>query len=107
MQWGFNDKVGATARQLRQAASSGNKPVTTRYVYDYSGTVSLKKKKIHIANGQERRRTVESRTVGTGKAPQLLSRYIHGDHLGSTALEQDNIISCEEYYRMHQRLVAP
>ena len=62
---------------------------------------SLERETLHLFDDQDRVCTIETRITGMDNAPEIQRRYLHGNHLGSMALElSDNaeIISYEEYF---------
>jgi RHS repeat-associated protein len=70
---------------------------------DAVGTVTFERETLHVMDGAHRVALVESRTLDTAgiePGPELLIRYQFGNHLGSAALELDDlaqIISYEEF----------
>ncbi len=73
--------------------------------YNSNGqTVALERETLHIMDDKQRITLVETKTRENGAvitAPTPLTRYQHGNHLGSARLELDEagaIISYEEYY---------
>jgi RHS repeat-associated protein len=68
---------------------------------DGTGSITVERESLHIMDGQQRIALVETRTQGSDASPAQLIRYQHANHLGSSALELDQIarvISYEEYY---------
>jgi RHS repeat-associated protein len=69
-------------------------------IYHKSGANPLVRETLHIMDDKQRVALVETRTQGNDPAPQQLTRYQFGNHLGSVCLEMDEhaqIISYEEY----------
>lgn len=73
--------------------------------FDSSGAgIALERETLHIMDDKRRIALVETRTVdtaGTDPAPQQLTRYQFGNHLGSVCIELDDaarVISFEEYF---------
>ncbi|HEX7312612.1 MAG TPA: SpvB/TcaC N-terminal domain-containing protein [Pyrinomonadaceae bacterium] len=69
--------------------------------YDGAGNVAKERETVHVMYDKVRAALVETRTVGIDPAPAQLTRYQHGNHLGSAALELDadaEVISYEEYF---------
>jgi RHS repeat-associated protein len=70
--------------------------------YDGNGSaVKLERETLHVLDDQQRLALVETRTRGSDPAPEQITRYQIGNHLGSASLELDGearIISYEEYY---------
>lgn len=70
---------------------------------DSAGAVALERETLHIMDDKQRIAVLETRTIdtaGNDAAPQQLTRYQFGNHLGSASLELDEnaqIISYEEY----------
>ena len=71
---------------------------------EYSGdgsSLTLVCETLHVMAGLDRIALVETRTMGTNRAPRQLARYQHGNNIGSAILEVDGearIISYEEYF---------
>jgi RHS repeat-associated protein len=69
--------------------------------YESDGeTVELERETLHIMDDRQRIALVETRTKGSDAAPERLTRYQLGNHLGSASLELDagaQVISYEEY----------
>jgi RHS repeat-associated protein len=73
--------------------------------YDADGkALELERETLHVMDDKQRIALVETKTVAEGArvaAPSSLTRYQHGNHLGSAALELDQVgkvISYEEYH---------
>jgi RHS repeat-associated protein len=68
-----------------------------------ANTATLERETLHVMDDKQRIALVETRTLdsaGNDQAPQQLTRYQFGNHLGSSSLELDDqaqIISYEEY----------
>jgi RHS repeat-associated protein len=101
------DAGGQRARKINES-SAGIKTKERFYVggfevyreYDADGAVTLERETLHIMDDRQRVALVETRTVGNDGSPAQLVRYQFGNHLGSAALELDDlaqIISYEEY----------
>ncbi len=70
-------------------------------VYNSSGTITLERRTVHIADDTGRIAMYEYRTVGSDSYATTLSRYIYSNHLGTSSVELDPtgaIISYEEYH---------
>jgi RHS repeat-associated protein len=64
-------------------------------------TVTLEREMFHVHDGAHPIAFIETRTIGTDSAPAQVTRYQHGNHLGSAALELDDhagILTYEEFY---------
>ncbi|HZO90882.1 MAG TPA: SpvB/TcaC N-terminal domain-containing protein [Chthonomonadaceae bacterium] len=69
-------------------------------IYRKNGVNPLVRETLHLMDGKQRIALVETRTEGSDPAPQQLTRYQLGNHLGSVSLELDDqaqILSYEEY----------
>jgi RHS repeat-associated protein len=69
--------------------------------FDTSGNLSLQRETLHVEAAVQIVCLCENRTWGTDRGSKALTRYSHGNHLGSAVLELDDnaqIISYEEYF---------
>ncbi|HET6478871.1 MAG TPA: RHS repeat-associated core domain-containing protein [Actinoplanes sp.] len=103
--WYVYDAGGQRVRKVTELASGQVKDeriyLSVFEIYRRHGVNSLVRETLHIIDGQQRIALVETRTEGSepGVPPQL-TRYQHGNHLGSACLELDDqaqIMSYEEY----------
>ncbi|RZJ90369.1 MAG: RHS repeat-associated core domain-containing protein, partial [Chryseobacterium sp.] len=61
----------------------------------------LERQTVHVSDDAGRIAMLEKRTIGTDDAKEVLTRYVHSNHLQSASLELDEeaeIISYEEYH---------
>ncbi|QJD87673.1 toxin TcdB middle/N-terminal domain-containing protein [Cohnella herbarum] len=112
--WYVYDAAGIRVRKVteRHAAAGVASTRMKERVYlgifeiyrEYGGdgrTIDLERETLHIQDDRKRIALVETRTLGTDRAPQQLVRFQFGNHLGSASLDLDQegqIISYEEYY---------
>ncbi|MEV8596135.1 SpvB/TcaC N-terminal domain-containing protein [Streptomyces sp. NPDC052012] len=108
------DATGRRTRKVTEGfAAEGATPVRTKEriyledteIYREYGpdgtTVTLERETLHIMDDTQRVALVETRTIGTDRAPAQLVRYQLADHLDSSAVELDErarVISYEEYH---------
>jgi RHS repeat-associated protein len=94
--------VGQTPARKEERIYLGGFEIYREYEND-GNTVKLERDTLHIVDDTQRIALVETRTidsVGDDPAPDRLTRYQFGNHLGSASLELDDaarIISYEEY----------
>jgi len=92
--------AGQTASRKSERIYLDHIEIYREYAADGT-TITLERQTLHVSDGDKPVALVETRTVGTDKAPAQLVRYQFGNHLGSAVLElddQSNIISYEEYF---------
>ncbi|MDH4135459.1 MAG: RHS repeat-associated core domain-containing protein [Anaerolineae bacterium] len=127
MHWDFRDQLsqadlggGGTAYYVYDAAGQRVRKVWEKSAYlieeriylggfeifrrrNGAGALWLERETLHIMDDKQRIALIETRTfdmAGNDPAPQQLTRYQFGNHLGSASLELDDqaqIISYEEY----------
>ena len=130
MDWDFKDQLreadlggGGTAHYVYDAGGqrlrkvietqSGTRKEERIYVggfevyreFDGTGNTVLERETLHIMDDKQRIALVETKTIDVSvpaiALPEILIRYQFGNHLGSAALELDELgglISYEEYY---------
>ncbi len=108
------DADGQRVRKVTERQVAAGQTPTRKAEYIYIGgfeiyhefsidgtTIDFKRETLHIRDDKQRIALVETRTQGDDGSPVQLIRYQLGNHLGSVALELDDlaqIISYEEYY---------
>lgn len=92
--------TGQTPTRLKERIYLGGYEIYREYKGD-GNTIEVERETLHIMDDRQRIALVETRTQGDDGSPVQLIRYQFGNHLGSVALELDDlaqIISYEEYY---------
>jgi RHS repeat-associated protein len=92
--------AGQTPVQMRERIYLGGFEIYREYQAE-GKAVQLQRESLHVMDDKRRIALVETRTEGNDGSPAQLIRYQFGNHLGSAALELDDVgqvISHEEYY---------
>ncbi|GAA3788795.1 SpvB/TcaC N-terminal domain-containing protein [Streptomyces phyllanthi] len=91
---------GVTPVRIKERIYLGDVEIYREYGPE-GRTVTLERETLHVMDDTHRVALVETRTVGTDRAPVALVRYQLDDQLGSSAVELDEkarVISYEEYH---------